>query len=356
MRTTVDRFMLRGFFSKVGVMLFLMLGVYLLSEALNESRDLGEGDYGLPQLLAYLGLRIPAMAFELAPFAVLLGTLVLLGELSRHAELTALRAGGLSLARLARPLLVGGLIVAGISFLVNDRMAGHLSYLAQRYAQEWTKGPQQGRWLPGGGIWFRDGEWVVSAARVARDGRELRGVRLYRLDKEGLLDQVVRGRKLVFREGGWALRGGRQLDVAELREAPAGEQGLSLRLRPDLLAELGKSPERMSFERLGKYIRKLRRQGQPVGGLAFDLWQKVTIPLSCLVMVLVAVPFVSLSPRGTGRVGRLIGGIAVGLAFHAGNVLAGHVTAAGVLSAPVAAWLPPVVFGILGGLLLLRSR
>lgn len=353
---TVDRFLLRGFFSKTGLMLFLMVGVYLLSEALHESRDLGEGEFGLPQLLAFLGLRIPTMAFEVAPFAVLLGTLVHLGELSRNAELTALRAGGMSLARLARPLLLGGAVVAAVSFAVNDRAAGHLSYMAQRYIQEWTKGSQQGRWLPGGGIWFRDGSWVVSASRVARDGRELQGVRLYRLDGQGLLEEVVWTGKLEFREGRWSVPQGKRVDLAGLRANGFSAKDLALRLRPDLLTELGKSPKRMSFERLWHYIRQLRRQGQPVGGLAFDLWQKLTLPLSCLVMVLVAVPFVSLSPRGAGRVGRLIGGIGLGLTFHAGNVLAGHITAAGLLTAPLAAWLPPVFFAGLGGLLLLRSR
>lgn len=352
----VDRFLLRGFFAKTGLMLFLLAGIYLLSEALQKSRNLGEAGFDLVLLAQYLALRIPDILTEMAPFGVLLGTLVLLGELARHSELTALRAGGLSLARIARPLLLGGLIAAVATFVLEDRVAGRLEFLGERLLQQEMDGARSGRWLGEGGVWFRDGPFVVAATRVARSGRELSGVRLYRVGDRGLLEEVLVGDRLVYRGGAWHLDGGTRLGMADLEMIPLAAREVPLQARPEVMADLGRSPERMGVVGLWRYVEQVRNQGQSADFLAFTLWQKITLPLACAVMVLVATPFVSLTPRSGGRVGRLLAGIALGLAFHASNVLVEQVTVAGIMPPLTAAWLPLMGFAALGGLLLLRSR
>ncbi|MFA9460815.1 LPS export ABC transporter permease LptG [Thiohalorhabdus methylotrophus] len=353
---TVDRFLIGGFFARSALMLFLLTGIYLLSETLNYSGKLGEGGFGFVELLFYLAMRVPGILVEMAPFGALLGTLVLLGELARHAELTALRAGGMSLPRVARPLLLGGLVVTALTFILNDSVAGQLSYIADRYLEQQVKGRQQGRWLPGGGIWFQDGQWVVSATRVASSGSELRGVRLFRRGESGMLREMVEAERMVYEGGGWRLRKVQGISTEELVPREERDLAVPFRIQPSVLADLGKSPERMSFARLWDYVGKLKDQGQPVRGLAFSLWQKVTMPLACMIMVLVAAPFVTLNSRGGGRVGRLLAGIALGFAFHASNVLTGQLSTAGSLPPAAAAWLPILVFGTAGGVLLYRAR
>lgn len=353
---TLDRFLLRGFFAKTGLMLFLLTGIYLLSEALQYSRDLGQEDFDLVMLGQVLALSTPGILAEMAPFGVLLGTLVLLGELSRNAELTALRAGGISLARIARPLLLGGAIAAAATFAVDDRVAGRLELVGERLLNEGGGNGGSGQWLGRGGVWLRDGPYVVSAAQVSRSGDELSGVTVYQVDGEGLLEEVATAEGLIFRQGNWRLKGGARIGIARLDSREQRDVELPLQARPEVMAELGSSPERMGFLQLWGYVDQLRRQGQPTGYLAFTLWQKITLPLACIVMVLVAAPFVSLTPRSGNRVGRLLGGIGLGMAFHASNVLVEQLSVAGGLSPPVAAWLPVVAFTALGGLMLARWR
>ncbi len=355
---TADRYLLWGFFAKTALMLFLLAGIYVLSEALKESRRLGEAGIGLMELGQYLALRVPGILHEMAPFAVLLGTLVWLSDLARNAELTALRAGGMSLARMARPLLLGGLVVAAVSFAVNDRIATRAEAFGERILN-----PGQGsgaeasrQWLSSGGIWFRDEPYMVSVDQVRRSGRELRGVRLYRLGPNGLVTDVISGDSVVFREGGWVLPRGYAVELATLEASPLRDRALALRARPEVMADLGRSPERMTFPQLWTYAEQLRRQRQPVAALSFTLWQKVTRSLACAVMVLVAIPFVTLTPRSGGRVGRVLAGIGLGLAFHASNVLAENLSAVAGISAAMAAWAPLVAFGGLGSWLLYRRR
>ena len=350
---TLDRYLFKGILAKTGIMLFLLVAIFFLSEALRASQDLAGEPYGMGGMLLVLALRVPTMAFEVIPFAVLLGTLVLLGELGRHAELTAMRAGGVSLPRIVAPLLVGGAVVAVATFAINDRIAGPMERVSQDLFQA-SSAP--GGWLPGGGLWFRDGHWMVAAERVGTGGKRLSGVRLYRRGEDGLLEAVLRAERLVHREGQWRARGAQRVTVADLRVGALESSALPLSLSPDLLTDLDQSPEQMTFARLADYVAELRQQGHPSGKLAFALWQKLTFPASCLVMVLVAAPFAGQTPRRSGRAGQLLAGIGVGLAFHASNLLVGHLSVAGGLPPPAAAWLPPAMFALLGGGLLLRQR
>ena len=112
----------------------------------------------------------------------------------------------------------------------------------------------------------------------------------------------------------------------------------------------------MSTLRLWRYVAELEAQGQPVGGLKFLLWQKMSVPLACVVMVLVAVPFTNLAPRAGSGAGRILLGVALGMGFHAANKLAGNLSGAGAVTPWMAAWAPMTVFTLLGVGLLFRMR
>ncbi len=340
-------------------MLFLLAGIYVLSEVFKQSRQLSQSEVGLIELGQYLALRVPGILHEMAPFGVLLGVLLLLGELARHGELIALRAGGLSLIRLACPLLLGGLIVAALSFVTHDRVAIRLDYLSEQLLEVETGESEAGRsgqWLPSGGAWFRDGAFMISVDQIRNTGRDLRGATLYRLGADGLITAIIRAKTLVFRKGQWLVRKGYQVKLESLKREVFRERALPLKARPEVMADLGRSPERMTFLRLWRYAEELRHQGQPVGYLEFMLWQKLTLPLACVVMALVAAPFVTLSPRAGGRVGRILAGIGLGLAFHASNALVENLSVAGSIPPGIAAWAPLIGFGGIGGYLLYRVR
>lgn len=353
---TLDRYLVRGFMGRVAVMLFLLTGIYLLAETIEQSEELGQGGYGIAALAWVVALKLPAMAYEIVPFAVLLGTLLWLAELGRHNELTALGGAGLSMARLTWPLLAGGLFLAGLAFALGNHVAGRLEALAERYAERHIEEEQPGYWLAEGGIWLQDGPHLVHIQRVARSGQELHGVQIYKRGQGHKIAALIQTPRLRYREGQWHLNAGWRFATDSLKIERIEDDTLGLRTRPELLAEFGKRPERMAFTGLWQYIQELERSGQAVGGLKFTLWQKITRPLACAVMVLVAAPFAAASPRSGRRAGRALVGIALGLVFHTSNLLVGHLSAAGWLPPVAAAWLPVAGFGLLGGTLLAQLR
>ncbi|NIS67850.1 MAG: LptF/LptG family permease, partial [Proteobacteria bacterium] len=71
-------------------------------------------------VLWYYLLKIPMITFQTLPLAVLLSTLVTLGTFSRHMEITAMKASGISLYRITRPIILISLVIAFITFFGNE--------------------------------------------------------------------------------------------------------------------------------------------------------------------------------------------------------------------------------------------
>ena len=76
--------------------LFLLVSLALFFSLVGELDRLGEGGYGIWQLLEYLALSAPGMVVEFLPLAVLLGSMLSLGSLASNSELIAMQASGVS--------------------------------------------------------------------------------------------------------------------------------------------------------------------------------------------------------------------------------------------------------------------
>jgi lipopolysaccharide export system permease protein len=84
-------------------------------------------------------------------------------------------------------------------------------------------------------------------------------------------------------------------------------------------------PERMSTIDLFQYIRHLDANGQSAQRYQIEFWKKVFYPLSCLVMVVLALPFAYLHFRSGGITGYVFGGVMAGISFFLLNNVFGYI-------------------------------
>jgi len=116
--TRLDRYLLRETLPVFAFGLALYVGLGLLSNVLARSAYVGQMPLG--GMLAWLGLQVPAILSQTLPVAVLFAVLLGYGRLARENELLVMQAGGISPRRTARWLLVGGVLLAALSFCLNE--------------------------------------------------------------------------------------------------------------------------------------------------------------------------------------------------------------------------------------------
>ena len=124
---------------------------------------------------------------------------------------------------------------------------------------------------------------------------------------------------------------------------------------PVQLMASSKAPSDMGYEELGRYIKALERSGSDVNVLRVDRALKLAIPVTCLIIALFGAPLATSNHRGGAAYGI---GLSLGttVVFLIMIQLTKAVGGKGVFSPEMAAWVPNIVFGILGLIMLARVR
>lgn len=314
----------------------------------------------------YLINLTPSMIYLITPLAVLIAVLVTFGVLNRTNELTAMKATGISLYRIAVPILVIACTLAASLFVfdelylpnANRRQEALRNIIKGKPAQ--TFGRPDQKWIVGKQV---DGvpPQIFYYEFFDPDSNRFANITIFEFDPENFSlsrrifassahwDQDLR--KWVF-ENGWVrsfhgdeISHYRTFDVstfADIHEEP-----------PYFKKETRPSSE-MSFSELRRYIHDLRQSGFDTMRLRIQLNHKVAYPLVTLVMAVLAIPF-ALSMGKRGSLTGVAGAIGLALAYW---VVLGMFEAMGevnILPAFLAAWSPDLLFGLAGGYLLLRT-
>lgn len=311
------------------------------------------GDYRLPQAFQYVLLSMPQQLYELLPMAVLLGALIGLGQLASGNELLVMRAAGMSVLRVARGALVGGVLIAIIAVLLGEFVAPS----SEQYARAMKNYARMQRvsWLGSSGVWARDGDRFVNVRDMLRED-ELRRVQVYEFDESGNLKRALFAREAIADEQGWRLNNVAvtSFDGAGTEASRENSVAWSTLLNPSLLRLFVVDPDTLSLQGLQRYMAYLERNGLETRRYEQAFWTKVVIPFSILTMVLLAVPFVFGPLRSTGQGQRVIFGVLIGVGFYVFNLTLAQSGLVFGLNPLVSAWLPTVLFA--GGSLFALSR
>ena len=317
---------------------FVILGflsLFFFFDLVEEIESLGRytaTGYTLTHALTYVSLLIPTHLYELMPIAVLIGTIFVMARLAQSSEFTILRTSGLGPWRALRSLLILGLGFVMFTFALGD----YISPIADRTAQL-LKARYTGRITVGQtGAWLKErqdyGQYAVNVGQLASDG-VLHDIRIFEFDNRGFLSSMMRAQSAsVSDDESWQLT---QVSRTEFPPAGATTVGIdrtqmeTLRWPNHLSAEMVSAallkPERMRTIDLFQYIQHLQSNAQAAQRYEIEFWKKVFYPLSCLVMVVLALPFAYLHFRSGSITTYVFGGVMAGISFFLLNNVFGYI-------------------------------
>ena len=297
--------------------------------------------YQIRHALLYVGLLIPNHLYELLPISVLIGTIFVMARLAKSSEYTILRTSGLGPWRALKLLLSLGSIFVVTSFLIGD----YLAPLSERTAQL-LKAKYQGTITVGQtGAWLREKQaynTYVANVKTLSPSNEMVGVQIFEFDNKGLVVSRMQAASANFSEDdSWQLKGVTRAEFsvptssATTANAAVQRAGVSrsvldsfrwpTEISQEMVSVALLKPERMGTIDLFNYIRHLDANGQTAQRYEIEFWKKVFYPLSCLVMVILALPFAYLHFRSGGISGYVFMGVMIGISFFLLNNVFGYI-------------------------------
>ena len=333
--------------------LFVIVSLSFVFEFIDEADDIGRGGYDLASAMLVVVLSMVQRAYEAFPMATLIGALVSLGALAARSELTVMRAVGVSVGQIARAVVAAGMVLALLAAALGEWVAPPANQLAQAMRAEAAGG---GVGTTAGGFWARDGDYRLRVERVVQPDL-LAGVRAYEV-REGRLQRIIQAPRARFAQERWQLS---EATVTNLGQTPVvvlSGQSLAIggALQPATLEVVVQAPETLAGRELLRYIGYLEGNDLDSGRYRLALWVKLATPLATIVMLLLTVPLVFGSPRGSGVGQQIFVGVLIGLAFFLFNRFLGNAGLVYGLPPAVSALAPTLVFFLLALLALRRVR
>jgi len=352
---TIDRYI--GISTIRGFTLVLLLLVILISflELLAEFNDVGKDGYRMADAFAYVGLTIPRRMVELMPISALLGSILALGVLADHNELTAMQAGGISVRRICLAVLGASILLMIAAVAIAEFIAPPLDQRARIIRSQALYGSNV--LLTKEGFWVRQNMSHVFVGR-ALSRRQITEVEVYENDAHGrLLKFVYAPRAHISDNHQWLLEDVYLKTITDRTISSERLDRLVLKdfLSPKQVGVLKLPPGSLSISDLFQYIQALQQRGQSTDTYELAFWQKITLPLTNGVMVLMALTFVFGANRGktTGR--RIIMGAIVGILFYLANQVFGQAGLKLSLPAPATTLLPVLIILAVALFLLRRA-
>ncbi len=188
MNGILSQYLLRTILASTALVLVVLLALAGLFEFIAELDDT-RNDYGTPEVIFYTLLRLPQLAFEMLPVAVLIGSLLGLGALAANSEIIVMRSAGLSIKKLAGMVSLTGFVLLVFTALLGEYIGPPLDYFARNMRLEARMGQEDDRL--GNAAWVRSGPVILHLERVSSEF-EFGSIYLFLLDDENGLASIAR--------------------------------------------------------------------------------------------------------------------------------------------------------------------
>ncbi len=335
--------------------LFVVLTLFDLLEEIIRNR------IAVSIVVRYFVFMTPYILLFIVPMAVLLAVLILFGILEKGSEVTAMKAGGWSLYRIALPvLMISAFLCAGIYFMqdyilpyANSRQDFFRNLIKGRPAQTFRK-PR--KWILG------EKDRIFNYDYFDSDKDIFVGLNVYEVDMHQLaIKRRVYAKMASFdAQGNWVLENGWVRDFQPNHKAYQSIAKTTFNFpeqagyfKREIFAP--KESSKLTYLELKNYINYLKQSGYNATELQVELHKKISFPLSCFVMALLGVPF-SFSMGKKGAFFGITASIVIAISYWMIFNVFEQMGAYGLLSPLLAAWAPNVLFGSAGLALLFTIR
>lgn len=354
----LTRYFCKEFFKLLALVLTISLSIYLIIDFVQRLNDFLDVHIPMRVLLLFLLYKIPFIVTQILPVSTLIAIIVMFSLMKKNNEITAMKASGISIFEISKPLIFVSIFVAGIMFLLSELI---VPYTSSRSNEIWNievKKKDPTRFYGHDHIWYRGTDALYLIRRFDSKRNVMVDLSLYFFDKSFQLIKRIDARKGVWTGHNWKIQKGivqEAKDEGGYSLMKFDEIQIELPEGPEVFVRPVRKPEEMSYWQLKRYAERVRIEGYDYTEYLVDMNIKLALPLLNLLMVLIGIPVALGIKRGGTPLAVSLG---VGFCFlyliHLGFLRS--LGLSGMLPPVLAAWSANVIFFFLGIYLMMRLK
>jgi LPS export ABC transporter permease LptG/LPS export ABC transporter permease LptF len=359
----IDGYVLNGFlfyFAILLVALVALIEVFTFFELLG---DMVKNDITMTTMLDYLWHLAPSLIYQLTPIGTLAASLICFTILTKYNEVTAFKAAGVSVHRLAAPVVFASLLISGLLFAFDHYYIPAANRRQEMLRAEIKKKPVATYRRPDRQWVYGQGSRIYNFLHLDPKHAIMSKVNVFELDPRTfhVVHQITADRaqwndrlhKWVFENGVSQETIPTGYNYKQFYNATATFPELTE--TPSWFVKEEKEYKEMNFEELGGYIGELQSSGLDTTPLRVQYYKKFAVPLFALIMTILSIPFAFVAGNRGAMRGVFVA-FCIAIAYWTVGTVFEQVGDLNQLPAAMAAWAPDVIFSLGGMYFMARMK
>jgi lipopolysaccharide export system permease protein len=351
----IDRYITKTVVSAIILVICMLTGLQIFILFVNELGDIGKGDYGVFQAFMFVLQTMPYQVYLFFPMASLIGCLIGLGIMASNNELVVARASCMSIAQITMVVVKVAVVLILIVTLLGEIFFPKFVLHANDNKMDAISAGQSLRTAKG--IWLRHQNDFIAISKVLPKN-VIEDVYQFHFDESNDLKFVRHIDHINFINNSWEASGIEETSINENGTRVTYKESLhwDIYINPRILSMSTSEADEMTFPELHQFLKNQKLNHQSLQSYQLVYWQRLVQPLTTIVMMMLAIPFIFGPLRSSTMGSKLLLGATIGFGFYILNRFFGSLSQLYQFSSIIAAIGPTALCALLGCYLMAQVR
>jgi len=359
----IDGYVLNGFLFYFGILLVALVSLVEIFTFFELLGDMIKNDISMTTMIDYLWHLAPSLIYQVTPIGTLAASLICFTILTKYNEVTAFKAAGVSVHRLAAPVMFASLVISLLLFGFDHFYIPAANRRQEMLRAEIKKKPVATYRRPDRQWVYGQGNRIFNFLHLDPKQNLMSKVNVFELDPKTfhIAHQITADRaqwndrlhKWVFENGVSQETTATGSNYKQFANATATFAELTE--TPSWFVKEEKEYKELNFQELGSYIDELQASGLDTTPLRVQWHKKFSVPLFAFIMAILSIPFAFVGgTRGAMR--GVLTAFIIAIVYWTVGTIFEQFGDLNLLPAAMAAWAPDVIFMLGGMYFMLRMK
>ncbi|MGC1402725.1 MAG: LPS export ABC transporter permease LptG [Thermodesulfobacteriota bacterium] len=355
----ISHYITKEFLKMTLLCLGIFTFIYLLVDIMEKLNSFNEAGAAPTLILRYFLFTIPSIIKQMIPVAILMGTQLTFGFLSRNNQIIAFKSSGINMIRLSFSIILLSITASLFILILGEILVPFTNARASEIWNYQVKKMEPRAVFLQEKIWYKGDQAIYTFNKFNFKEQTAEGATLYFFDPKFNLLSRMDAERVAWKNGTWIFLNGLSQsfrpDGSYLSE-PFIEKAVILPETPEDFRTQEKRSEDMTYSELKGYIQKIQKEGYEATRYIVEKQIRLAFPVVCIIMALFGIALALRKEKGIGVAQGIVGSLLVAFVYWICFGLSRSLGISGIFPPLWAAWSSNILFLFIGGYLLLNIQ